>query len=198
MYQIRLIHLFDIFYNVRLNLSIDGFKDVQEYIRYPSNWKEIESNVKKLMLNKNDRVEIFFTPVVQIYNILDLSNLFSWIDKLNSDYGENSEIEPGLCSGPEFLVISILPYSVRTRALRRLEDYRVTLGLEATSNNRSNFARSIESIEAVLREAPPENFLSLTNKFFQYTKILDKERGNSFTKTFSELNELLLTELKHE
>ena len=50
----KLIETFDAFRSVDIMLSVDGYREVQEYIRHPSIWKDIENNIMK-MLNKRKR-----------------------------------------------------------------------------------------------------------------------------------------------
>ena len=45
--------LFDVwseFRHVYLGVSIDGYKEVDDYIRYPSRWDRIEKNIKQVSL----------------------------------------------------------------------------------------------------------------------------------------------------
>ena len=102
--------------------SIDGYKEVQEYIRYPSKWEDIENNMIKLLKNRRKNIYFAFSPVVQVYNILNLPSLLNWIDKLQTNYGKigNSLI---MCTGPEFFDIAILPENIKQKALLQIEEY---------------------------------------------------------------------------
>lgn len=73
------------FKNTVINGSIDGVGATNEYIRYPSNWKTIETNILKL-INLRERVEykhrrgysLTLTPVIQIYNVFNIHDLVKW------------------------------------------------------------------------------------------------------------------------
>ena len=79
-----------------------------------------------------------------------------------------------LCTGPDFLDIAVLPQNVRTMALKKIQDYEDTyLGEDI------HLAERLEPIKTILKEEfrnPKENL----KQFFQYTRILDLKRGESF------------------
>ena len=111
----KLLDTFSTFSSAAISLSVDGYKEVQEYIRYPSRWKEIEDNVKKILKNRNEYIFFYFSPVIQIYNILNFPRLFKWIDNLQINYGKvNNYIL--MCTAPEFLDIAILPNNIKQEA----------------------------------------------------------------------------------
>ena len=82
----KLLNIFKDFDSVNLRLSIDGYGKVQEYIRSPSKWRVIEKNVRKLLKNRTKGVSITFTPVIQVYNILGLTDLLKWIHSLKKEF----------------------------------------------------------------------------------------------------------------
>ena len=49
----KLFTLWNHFKEVRFNFSIDAYDKRNDYIRYPSKWKDVESNLKRLDLNTN-------------------------------------------------------------------------------------------------------------------------------------------------
>ena len=83
----KLLETFHTFAKVCINFSVDGYKEVGEYIRSPSKWEEVESNIIKLLKHRKETTYFYFSPVVQVYNILDLPRLLRWIDELQTSYG---------------------------------------------------------------------------------------------------------------
>src|SRR5262249_16150554 len=51
---------------VNLALSLDGFGDAHEYIRFPAKWYVIDRNIRRLRQLPNARICV--TPVLQLYN----------------------------------------------------------------------------------------------------------------------------------
>ena len=117
----KLIDTFETFSTVNIAFSVDGYKGVQEYIRHPSQWEEIERNIVKILKSRKGNTQFHFSPVVQVYNIFDLPRLLRWIDELQINYGkiDNSMI---MCTKPEFLDIAILPKNIKKEALK-IEEY---------------------------------------------------------------------------
>ena len=74
--QQRFLDLLHKFNKVEINGSIDGVGEVNNYIRYPSNWNTIEKNIDRLLSISN--VQLNLTPVIQIYNIMHLDRLTRW------------------------------------------------------------------------------------------------------------------------
>ena len=77
----RFLDLMSHFKFTEFNTSIDGIGPVNDYIRHPSKWNNIESNLDKLLAlytARPDNVSVNVTPVIQFYNIFDVSNIVRW------------------------------------------------------------------------------------------------------------------------
>ena len=183
------------FKNLILLLSVDGYKEVNEYIRYPSKWKVIENNVIKILKMKNEKMRIAIFPTLQIYNILYITKLFKWADKLNQM--QDFYIHPDHWVRSQKLDIQILPTNVRQVCLNKIlcyEKERKILDEKKYSSmpiNRSLFYHGLNSVKTVLKSPPPSDFKHHLTDFRKYTEMLDKKRGQSFKKTFPKLYELL-------
>jgi pyruvate-formate lyase-activating enzyme len=66
------------FSNFHFIFSIDGFDDLNHYIRWPSNWNTIIDNFRYL---KNSNHNVTVNTTVSIYNISKLDRLFRFIDQ---------------------------------------------------------------------------------------------------------------------
>ena len=185
----KLIELSNQFFFVSLSLSVDGYRDVQEYIRYPSLWSEVEENIRRLLLKKTENISVCFLTVVQIYNILDLPNLLCWFDRLNREFKANVGVYLINCRWPEFFKIENIPVKIKLAALDKIERHKENY---RSLNSDPYFVDTLEETKKILRNSSrKDNADFLMDKFFQYTQILDEERGNTFSKTFIELNALL-------
>ena len=129
-------------------------------------------------------MNITFTPVIQVYNILGLTDLLKWIHSLKREF-EFLSYHFILCTGPNFLDIAGLPQNVRTLALEKIQDYEDTyLGEDI------HLAERLEPIKTILKEEFKNSKKNL-KQFFQYTRILDLKRGESFKQSLPELHRLL-------
>ena len=73
--------LWPLFKSVTLRCSIDGYGPLNEYIRRPSKWRDIDRHLHTLDAHFRDwnlrRVTINTT--VQVYNVLDLDKLYAYL-----------------------------------------------------------------------------------------------------------------------
>ena len=173
------------FKQVSFCLSVDGYREVQEYIRFPSKWRIIEKNIRKILKTVGGNVQVAFTPVMQVYNILHFTDLLFYIDRLQKEFGFEIKRSLLLCTDPSYLDIAILPQNVRDKALKKISAYRDTY-----CGRDSYFLENLKSVENIL-QTQFKSSETILNRFFQYTRILDEKRGNNFKKTFSELDQLL-------
>lgn len=86
------------FKKVNMAFSIDGIGKVNDYIRYGSNFTDIENNLRKFSELKN--IEINISPTIQILNILYYDELSEYCDK----YGY--KIYNNVLLYPKYLCIS--------------------------------------------------------------------------------------------
>lgn len=93
------------FKKVNIELSIDGYGKVNDYIRYGKSWDTIYDNFLKWVdyrdRSKNIEVHIFTT--VQAYNLHDIKN----IKKLADD--NKMQLHSSLLVVPEYLSVHVLP-----------------------------------------------------------------------------------------
>jgi MoaA/NifB/PqqE/SkfB family radical SAM enzyme len=106
--------LFKKFRRAELNLSLDAIGDAYEYIRYPAKWKTIDENVRKL---KAHNLHCCASPTVQIYNILEMADLYRYCDALDIPLVMN------VLNLPDRLAIRNLPRGVRLHAAKKLRAY---------------------------------------------------------------------------
>ena len=64
----KLFQLWDHFKEIRFNFSIDAYGTRNEYIRYPSKWSDVETNLKRLDQNTKDNTVINIACAVQLLN----------------------------------------------------------------------------------------------------------------------------------
>ena len=177
----KLIETFDAFRLVEIKFSVDGYKEVNEYIRYPSKWEQVEKNIIKILKSRKSNTIFHVNIVGQVYNVFDLPRLLKWIDNLKADYG-HIVYYTTTYSG-YLLDINILPKNVKKAALLKIEEYE--------SSHETDYYRNIDSVKNVLKSEEKIGIEKDLKNFYRYTKLLDRHRGNSFEETFPELNTLL-------
>ena len=101
------------FKEVKLIFSIDGVGKTNDYLRYPSNWPDIENNVKKFKNLTNATHQISFT--VQNLNLLDIVNIIKFSNE------NKIHLKLNLLFGPGYLQLHVLTKKLLRKALGNLE-----------------------------------------------------------------------------
>ncbi len=189
----KLLDAFNHFKKVILRLSIDGYKEVQEYIRYPSKWEVIEKNVMSILKEKNKNTEVVIYPTLQIYNIFNITELFQWANKFHQ-VDNVFLFSDHLVMGHKKLDIDILPRHIKEICLNKILDFEKKCFSPITEDEKYRigfFYNGLKTLKNLLKRDPPSDSQYHLAEFRKYTEMLDKSRGNSFQKTFPELYELL-------
>lgn len=91
-----------------------------------------------------------------------------------------------MCEKPDFLDIAILPKNVKQRALSKIEEY------ENTYKGSDHFLlECLNAVKNVLKKEENPGIDKSLKRFYKYTGLLDKKRGDNFEKVLPKLNDLL-------
>ena len=173
-----LLSIFNQFKNLSMTISVDGTENVYEYIRYPANWKILNENIKMLQNEfDSDFLNCSVAIVPQVYNILDITNIFQWSKSISTKY--SLEIIPVWLSDPDFLHIKNIPIKLKQKALNLLHSY----------NCQDQFEK--EFVNGILRDINEKRDIKSWNQFLEYTEILDKKRQQSLKYSIPELYKLI-------
>jgi sulfatase maturation enzyme AslB (radical SAM superfamily) len=177
-----------------INLSVDGFGRVQEYLRPPSKWSTIERNLRKLLNANIANLHLTIDPVFQLTNALQITDLFRYVQALNVAYPRRLQILPIILDEPRHLDSQLLPEEARRTAIERLELYREDA--RASGHLDELFASRLHQLIARLQlpPLPQERLAALLDKFYRFTVALDAERGHSFVAVFPELSRIMQLE----
>lgn len=175
--------LIDKFKRVIFLASVDGYGDMQEYLRYPSNWEQVDINIKKLI--KKTNVIIVPTPVVQITNLNKITELFDYFEDFNRQLKYPKILMmPIVLENPKYLDFMYLPKDFKLDCLKKIEDF-----LSRCKFQTSLFHNKIGVIrnKCILDSHSIEN-LSL---YKEYNTLLDVNRNQSLEKLNPELYSVL-------
>ena len=126
-WNIDLYEKLSFFDKSEVQLSIDGYKTSQEYIRYGSSWKDIESNFKKL-IELPDKVRIQIYSVFQVYNIFETYKLMKWVDSL--DLKRNVAFWPIIIDQPLHLRPIVIHWHIRDKAAKLYREFYDSVNLD--------------------------------------------------------------------
>lgn len=171
--------------------SIDGTEGVQEYIRFPSNWKRISENFLRIKEKTgNSSIKVLSNITIQLYNVLSFTDILRWLETVD-EVGRPFFAHPfnlNILYFPETLSLSLLPMSLRPLAIERIENYRKnSIFVQRFPELNERFDLIINMLNSPL----PKHYDRLIKIAWEYTQILDKKRGQSFANSLPELESAL-------
>lgn len=197
----EVLELWRHFKQVRIGISIDGIKKVNDYIRSPSKWEQIEFNLKKLLIyNLNDNFEIWFSLTYQAYNAYHIVEVFEWIkneflfSKKASVYKIKLKTHP--LHRPDHLSVKILPQKNKDELAFIYKNYIRKLEVERQQYADSKrFNKFVDSTSATLNSflsfMKDEDLSSHLDTFLRFTKELDNIRSEKITEVVPEIGRLI-------
>jgi len=175
----KLVKLLDHFNNVCLSVSFDGYKKVNDYIRWESDFDTIVSN--SLMMQEHGH-KIGLQTVFSMYNLTRIHEIFEFYDRefpgcssLVNYATDNqfSKFEPDNHPCPELVIES----------MKRCQQTKVYY-----SNG-----RSIKSmVDLTLKHYSDPDYkvdIDRLKKFYDYNTLLDQSRGSNLAHYIPELEE---------
>ena len=122
--QDTFLNIISQFNRVVLFASIDGFGPMQEYIRYPSKWQQIDKNLNKLVEKTKDNITINVSPVIQSTNLGLITELFEYLENFNRIHNKTIVvIHPIILHSPIQLDLLYLPIDYKKTCWDRIEQW---------------------------------------------------------------------------
>lgn len=173
----ELLDLMKHFPKNEIQISLDGINEQANYIRYPVNWEEFNSNVKRLADMPN--IKIVFYTVVSAYNLFSMSEILKYVDSISSSRPVGWY--PIFLDNPDFLRTEIWPHSIRLQAIDQIKD--TVSNITTLKNYVSNDV--FEKIYEYYSNG--QNLTVKISDFVRFNNLLDNHRGTQFSKVFPEL-----------
>ena len=125
-YDKEVVDLWTKFKYVDVMISIDGAKEINDYIRYPADWETIERNLH-LYDNTPNNIDIKVLCTVQALNIYYLPEFSEWL--LMQNYKKISKprldgiFHTGVLHYPQYLCAKVLPKHVKLKVTEKIYKY---------------------------------------------------------------------------
>jgi len=166
-------------------VSLDGYKDIQEYLRYPSNWNQLSNNLEKLVSRNCPNITIKVAPVVQIANIGNIVDLFEYCEEFNRKAGRlvvDIRLQP--LEFPDHLNIIHLPNDYKLACWNRIEDW-----VQKRCNyQKPLFHSQLSSLKT--KCLVKVEYSEILDKFFDFTELVDKQQRLTLQEVNPELAQL--------
>jgi hypothetical protein len=166
------------FGGIKLFISIDGYGDLNDYIRHGSKWKLIEENLKDIESNhqRYGVIEAEVMCTTQAYNILMIDDLFRYLLK---NYTFISQV-PRLIDlhYPYYFRSQVLPAELKKIALKKFNDLVEEVSKLIDNQKISGrYYQHLDSIKACANFIQSEDYSHLYSKFITVTRTIDINRN---------------------
>lgn len=183
----RVAHLWPHFRSVSILCSVDGFGAVNDYIRRPSKWSDIDRNLH--LLDENFKAWklrlVGCSTTVQAYNVLQLGELFAYLASGFHNVTPAPLLVP--LYEPAYLSIRMLPARVKDVARQSLLAEREKARVSKRPIH-ENVLTTLDTTLAYLDESlPVKHFMD----FLYFSEKSDRQFGDSWRRACPELAGLL-------
>lgn len=162
------------FDRVDINGSLDGYGEMNDYIRYPAKWSQVSKTFEKYAVL--DNIHLGTSPVVQVYNMFNLVDNIKYVEDVKKRYERPVHMDFLLNFHPTILDLRILPRDLRLEARDELGNYYETLDKANLDPLTKSGIETVMNLMNDESEGDPEKI----KMFLRYTKSLDKHRNQKF------------------
>lgn len=159
-----LLELWKQFRSVGLAVSIDGYKELNEYIRYPIQWKKVETNLRTFFdLSYMHNLNCNLSCTISLLNIHGIIRLLRFWLELVNEYGEknnnykNYGIHFNRVIHPEYLKFELLSLKYRQSFLPECEKFLEELKIHPKSFAVYSMKKNVELFMSWLNEDQIKN-----------------------------------------
>jgi hypothetical protein len=197
-----IINVWSQFKQVRYAFSIDALMEKNYYIRYPSEWKDIEHSLW-LMDNTPSNIHCAIACAVQVFNIKHIIEFSKW--KISQGFKKINKFQiDGYTTGggiinlhllyiPTFLSARILPKEDKDEIVKQFADFKQWLWDNYTQHDKfwTDNPYGWKRWEGILKFIMSEDHTHLLPDFKEYVEHLDAIRGLDAKSVFPELAHIL-------
>ncbi len=189
----KLFGLWRKFKEVRFNFSIDAYGNRNDYIRYPSKWKDIENNLLRLDDASGQNTIINVACAVQLLNVGYIDELAEWkldqgFSKINPTPFGGGIIGTHLVYLPSYLNVRVLPREGKLWVKDKLEKF---IDRQKFNYEFCNNPYGASRWYGLLKYMEQEDWSHKLPACKEYLAVTDERRGTSFENTFPELAEFI-------
>ncbi|MCZ0931573.1 MAG: twitch domain-containing radical SAM protein [Oligoflexia bacterium] len=189
-----IVKMWKFFKEIQFNCSVEAYGELNNYIRYPSQWKRQEENIYYLdrLAVENSNIKVFIHTTLQAYNVIKLPQLLYFLR--HASFKKLNRFPFFIwVRKPEYLNPSIFPKDMRVRIsnviLKSLDEHE-SFFLKCNKDNVDWISEKIQVLkdfcEMIKNDDSQEKHLP---EFVIKTKQMDKVRNQSVLNVLPELKE---------
>lgn len=178
----ELLSLWSHFKRVKIFYSLDGIGDHNDYIRFPSKWKDHETRLDFLDSATPKNVDWRLLTTVSALNIAYMPELADWkltknYKNIHNNFLDGNLFHASLLETPNYLNSTVLPLTVKEDIKQKLLGFTNSRSYNRIANDCINF----------MCDKDDSNLLP---NMKEYLNGIDSIRGTDFKKTFPILQNL--------
>jgi len=202
-----LFELWSHFKLVRFHYSVDSIHAMNDYIRYPSEWKRTEEVFHILDKETSNNVEITVACAVQALNIYYLPDFIKWkleqkFNKINMWPFGAGGINYHFVYHPAHLNVKVLPGWFKAKCREKYKQFypwweeNWELSIPSWHKGKvdydtwRNAEYGIKRLEGMLQFMESEDWSVRLPEMQEFILLCDRQRGNSFAETFPEMKDI--------
>jgi sulfatase maturation enzyme AslB (radical SAM superfamily) len=162
---------------VRLTISIDGYDELNSYIRHGSDWTAIKDNIAYVKQELGDKLD--YIKASTTITALNIEYLVETLDAISQDF--DVKWHTSRCQWPDFLNANVLPVDRLQRAKEKLLA-KIETVKEDTMMNINNRRHLFDAVAWIDESINKNMHEELYGKFLEFNKILDQRRKESLEK----------------
>ncbi len=112
----RVLEVWEQLGSVEIVFSVDGVDKMNDYIRPPSQWRDLEQNIDWFKKLGMDNLNLQCQSTISVLNVLDLENLWLWVKDTGIRHWNRDVV-----TGPEYLFIGNAPYPYKQKVKQFLQ-----------------------------------------------------------------------------
>lgn len=166
----RVMNKIEMFRDVRINLSIDGINEVNDYIRSPSKWSVVDECADKWL---DTNFKVLWHPCISVYNIHQAIDMLEWWENKTKNR-EETYYTYNTVFFPSYQQPSLSP--IKEELIEKFTEY---LKLSDDLVFKVTFEKLISSLKRKVTDKDIEDYRD-------YTVDLDKLRNQNIAQTIPE------------
>ena len=192
----EILELFVHFRQVEIMVSLDGLAEKNHYVRYPSNWANIVSNLDKLDKTP-DNTLIFVLGTMHALSVYDFPDVMRWLisrnyKKVAMIYNFSFLPVQGIVHHPSYLSLQVLSPEAKKAVRRRYQEFYEKDLVEYLKDKPEFIPEAIKRLNSTLDYMDQADRSSELGQLRNFIYAIDKGRGTDFEKTFPEWSQILL------
>ena len=138
------------FKSVNIAVSVDAFGTANDYIRFPSHFEKITSNIKKL--NQFANIKIAIDSAIQILSMFNIENFITWVKELQNHFAKSNHVFRQYTQyvwTPQCLFINNAPATLKDQFKKSVEGTNLEHLSKVFSNNNYDQNKTIDFLKQI-------------------------------------------------